>query len=69
MLRIKHLYFLNFFNLYITFSRTIIGDFENSPRNSHIFESRQPQPCFWEAMPERIYNSHYGNGVPVMFIS
>ena len=22
-----------------------------------------------EALPERIYNSHYGNGVPAMFIS
>ena len=23
----------------------------------------------WQTEPERIYNSHYGNGVPAMFIS
>ena len=23
----------------------------------------------WETLPERIYNSHYGNGVPAMFTS
>ena len=23
----------------------------------------------WQIMLERIYNSHYGNGVPAMFIS
>ena len=24
---------------------------------------------YWLTLPERIYNSHYGNGVPAMFIS